>query len=184
MNPQKRARVRSSIAKLLGVDASSRRRRSAGAGRLVACGSLAAALVGCGHTETNAAMLRAPEAPPAHPVELYIADQAAPARPFYDIAIVQAIGFGADATPEDVARALTEKAGTLGCDAVVRVAIDIGYARAHAAGVCVKYLAPGPAGPAPILPAPPSRGPAPVPSGSPTSPRMEPLPSSPPNGRL
>ena len=104
-------------------------------------------------------MLRAPQPRTGHAVELYLADQAAPARPFYDIAIVQAIGFGTDATPEDVARALTDKAATLGCDAVVRASIDVGYSRAHAAGVCVKYLADGPAGPAPVLPPAPGAEP-------------------------
>jgi hypothetical protein len=140
-------------------------------------------LGGCGHTETHVAMLRAPEARTPHNVELYIADQAAPARPFYDIGIVQAIGFGSEANPEDVTRALTDKAATLGCDAVVRVFIDTGYSRAHAAGVCVKYLADGPPGPAAVLPPNPSRNPSPPLMRPAPSPRIEPLPSSPRQGR-
>jgi len=144
---------------------------------------LAGLLAGCGHTETHVAMLRAPEPRTAHNVELYIADQAAPARPFYDIGIVQAIGFGNDANPEDVTRALTDKAATLGCDAVVRVFIDTGYSRAHAAGVCVKYLADGPPGPAAVLPPNPSRNPSPPLMRPAPSPRIEPLPSSPRQGR-
>jgi hypothetical protein len=136
--------------------------------------------VGCGHTETHQAMLRNAQAPTGRPVELYMADQPTPARPFYEIALVQAIGFGSDAHPEDVARSLTEKAGALGCDAVVRTFIDIGYSRAHAAGVCVKWLAPGPAGPTAVLPADPGKNPPPPPVRSQPAPKIEPLPSSPP----
>ncbi|MDB4935689.1 MAG: hypothetical protein JWP87_2661 [Labilithrix sp.] len=141
-------------------------------------------LVGCGHTETHVAMLRAPQPRTGNAVELYLADQPLPARPFYDIAIVQAVGFGNDATPEDVTRGLTDKAGALGCDAVVRAFIDIGYSRAHAAGVCVKYLGEGPPGPPAVLPkAPPRNPPPPVVRPSPAPPRIEPLPSSPNQGR-
>ena len=151
---------------------------------LLAIGSLA--LVGCGHTETHQAMLRQAQAPTSRPVELYMADQRAPERPFYEIAIVQAIGFGSDAHPEDVARALTTKAGMLGCDAVLRTTIDIGYSRAHAAGICVKWLGPGEPGPAPILPPDRGRNPPPPPIKQSPAPKIEPLPSAPPgsgNGR-
>lgn len=140
-------------------------------------------LLGCGHTETHVAMLRAPQPRHAHTVELYVSDQPPPARPFYDIAIVQAVGFGSDANPEDVARGLTDKAALLGCDAVVRVFIDVGYSRAHAAGVCVKYLADGPPGPAPVLPRAPDANPTPPSMRPAPSPRIEPLPSSPRQGR-
>ena len=143
----------------------------------------AIALLGCGHVETHSAMLRAPQPPTGHTVELYVADQAPPSRPFYDIAILQAIGFGSEANPEDVTRALTSKAALLGCDAVVRVFIDIGYSRAHASGVCVKFLAPGPPGPAPILPPPREPNPPPPPIRAVPAPRLEPLPSAPNQGR-
>ena len=136
-------------------------------------------LAGCGHMETHQAMLRSAQAPTGMPVELYMADQPTPARPFYEIALVQAIGFGSDAHPEDVARALTEKAGSLGCDAVVRTTIDIGYSRANAVGVCVKWLAPGPAGPTAVLPPDPGKNPAPPPLRSAPAPKIEPLQSSP-----
>lgn len=139
-----------------------------------------ASIAGCGHTETHQAMLRTAQAPTGRPVELYMADQPTPARPFYEIALVQAIGFGSDAHPEDVARALTEKAGALGCDAVVRTFIDTGYSRAHAAGVCVKWLAPGPAGAPPVLPPDPGKNPPPPPVRQQPAPKLEPLPSSPP----
>ncbi len=146
--------------------------------RAVVASALAFGLAGagCGHTETHDAMLRSAEAPPSHPVELYMGDQPLPARPFYEIALVQAIGFGDDAQPESVAHALTKRAARLGCDAVIRVFIDQGYTRANASGVCVKWLGPGPAAPAPILPragssSPPQVRPAPAP-------RPEPLPSA------
>ncbi|MBX3223754.1 MAG: hypothetical protein KF795_24795 [Labilithrix sp.] len=143
--------------------------------------TLALAASGCGHTDTHQALLRAPTAPTGKTVELYMADQPLPERPFYEIALVQAIGFGDEAHPEDVAKALTDKAAGLGCDAVLRTFIDQGYARAHASGVCVKWLGPGPAAPTPVLPpdrganpSPPSVRPAPAP-------RIEPLPSGGPS---
>ncbi|MBS2019130.1 MAG: hypothetical protein JST00_40055 [Deltaproteobacteria bacterium] len=141
------------------------------------------ALAGCGHTETHAAMLRAPEPATSRTVELYLAEQATPARPYYDIAIVQAIGFGSDATPEDITRALTDKAGALGCDAVIRTTIDLGYSRAHASGVCVKYLGPGPAAPAPILPRGHGSNPSPPPMRPAPAPKIEALPSTGPPQR-
>jgi hypothetical protein len=140
-----------------------------------------AVLAGCGHMETHAAQLRAAEPPTGRTVELYLADQPTPARPFYEIALVQAIGFGNDAHPEDVARALTEKAGRLGCDAVLRAFIDQGYSRAHAAGVCVKWLGPAvgpPIPPSPILPPDPGSNPAPPNVRPAPAPKIEPLPSA------
>lgn len=150
---------------------------------LVALAAITTTLLGCGHTESHVAMLRAPQPRSARPVELYVVDQAAPTRPFYDIAIVQAIGFGNDANPEEVTRALSERAAALGCDAVVRVFIDVGYSRAHAAGVCVKYLADGPPAPAAVLPPAPDKNPTPPAMRTAPSPRIEPLPSAPNQGR-
>ena len=142
-----------------------------------------AILAGCGHVETHEAMLRAPSSPTGARVELYLADQPAPTRPFYEIALVQAIGFGTEAHPDRIAAALTTKAGGLGCDAVVHTFIDQGYARAHAAGVCVKWLGPAPAEGTPeesILPPDTSqKGPL-IPVQPAPLPRIDPLPSSTP----
>ena len=140
--------------------------------------ALTAVVTGCGHTETHQALLRAPEAPVQKNVELYMADQPVPARPFYEIALVQAVGFGDEAHPEDVAKALTEKAGRLGCDAVLRTFIDQGYSRAHAAGVCVKWLGPGPAAPTPVLPPDSGSNPSPPKVRPAPAPKIEPLPSA------
>ncbi|HRH00375.1 MAG TPA: hypothetical protein PLR99_29225, partial [Polyangiaceae bacterium] len=140
---------------------------------------------GCGSVETHTAMLRAPGPPrPRGAVELYLAGPpeqaaAAPGRPFDELGLVQAYGTGNKANPEDVAEGLVARAAELGCDAVVQVSIDVGYTRAHAAGVCVRYVGPPPAGfayerPA-LVPTPrPARGPAPP--GP--QPRIEPLPSN------
>lgn len=132
-------------------------------------------LVACGHVETYDAPLRAPRAPRAGRVELYMQGQAVPARPYVELAIVQAVGFGSDATPEDVVKGLLDRAASLGCDAVVRVAIDLGYSRANGAGVCVAYTGDGPPAPPPVLPAPRSDVPT---SPPPLAPRPEPLPST------
>lgn len=145
---------------------------------LVGFASLAACGLGCGHAETHQAMLRAPERPTGKTVELYMADRPNPTRPFYEIALVQAIGFGSQAHPEEIARALTDKAEQLGCDAVLRTFIDQGYTRAHASGVCVKWLGPGPAAPAAILPPDPGANPAPPKARPAPAPKLEGLPSS------
>lgn len=155
---------------------------------LVRCAGfgLAALLVvaGCGHTDTYAALLREP--PPAHgqDVELYMADGPQPNRPYEDVGLVQAVGYGSDAEPEDVARALVQKAAELGCDAVVKVVIDVGYARANAVGLGVRYVGPAPAGaPAPIPVAPHGTGPKAAPAPPSPSPKIDPMPSAPNQGR-
>lgn len=137
---------------------------------------------GCGHSETHVAMLRKPAPPVGHPVELYLADQLPPPRPMIDIALVQAVGFGSDSNAEDVVAALTRRAAALGCDAVTRVYVDVGYSRAHAAGVCVRYLG-GAAdltpSDAPLLPPRRADNPPPPPIRPAPAPRLEPFPSSP-----
>lgn len=134
--------------------------------------------VGCGHVETHQAMLRPPAPPLSRPADLYMMDQPLPTAPFYEIALVQAVGFGSDSHPEEVAQALAEKAASLGCDAVLRTAIDQGYSRTNATGVCIQWLGPAPATSPAALP--PSRGAnPPPPSTRPTpAPRIEPLPSA------
>ncbi len=136
---------------------------------------------GCGHVDTHEAILRAPTGGRSKSVELYMADQPMPSRPFAEIAIVQAIGFGNKSGPEDLADALTDKASALGCDAVIRTFIDLGYSRGHAAGTCVKFLAEGPAAPAPNLPQKRPTNPTPPGVPAPLAPRWEPLPSSSPS---
>lgn len=134
-------------------------------------------LAACGYTETHTALLRAPQSRRGHAVELYMAAQP-PARPFYEIALVQVIGHGDDAELEPLMKALTKRGDDLGCDAVVRVQIDVGYTRAHAVGVCVGWLGPAPSG-ASVPAAPPAAAHPPRPPVAPApSPRPESLPSS------
>lgn len=144
--------------------------------------AMSASVAACGHTETHVAMLRAASPPVAHDVELYLAQQPLPSRSFSEVALVQAIGFGEEADTEAVIAALRKRAGQTGCDAVTRVYVDVGYARAHAAGVCVRWVGPpvggGTRASEPPRVAPPKGGllgPTAVPR-SPT-PRPEPLPS-------
>jgi hypothetical protein len=133
--------------------------------------TLALALAGCGYTETHEVVLRAASPPTGRPVEVYMSGQPPP-RPFYEVALLQVIGHGSDANLEDVIRALTQRAATLGCDALVRIQIDQGYSLSHGFGVCVRWapgIAPVPA-PAPVAPAPapappPAPAPAPPPAG-------------------
>jgi hypothetical protein len=136
--------------------------------------------------ETHQAMFRAPEPPSGTATELYMADQPPPPRPYYEIALVQATGFGNEAHPENVARALAAKGGSLGCDAVIRTFLDQGYSKANASGVCVKWVGPPVQVVVPPLPPPPattdpgSVQPPPQPPPTP-APKIEGLPSSDPS---
>lgn len=112
--------------------------------RLAACvfvGIAALGAAGCGHTDVYTAQLRTGNAPARDRADLYVGDQAAP-KPFYEVALVQVVGFGNEANMESVSRALAARGGALGCDALVKVSIDTGSALAHGYGVCVRYLTP------------------------------------------
>lgn len=109
--------------------------------KLVAAAAFVAlGTAGCGaQMEVHHAMLRT--APPEpRPALLYMEGHAPPPGAFYELGFVQAVGFGGDASPEEVARALTEEAGRQGCQAVVRANIDMGSMRGHASGVCVRFV--------------------------------------------
>jgi len=127
---------------------------------------LAPLLAGCGHVETHAILLRQP-GPPTPGAQIYFADQQPP-RPFFEAGLVQAVGYGDDANLEDVAHALARRAASLGCDAVVRVHVDQGWARAHGFGVCVRWSPTAPAPGPSLWPAPtPTPPPAPAPPDEP-----------------
>ena len=120
--------------------------------------ALALATSACGHVEMHEIVLRAPSAPAAGEPEIYF-DGRWPERAFYEVALMQAVGFGSDANPEDVTRALAARGRQQGCDAIVRVRIDQGYTRANGFGVCVRYSPPEPAAtPAPTPTPTPSPG--------------------------
>lgn len=121
--------------------------------------ALSAALVACGHTESYVALLREP-APSDRTIEVYI--DAMPARPFTDAAILQAIGYGSRANPEDLVKALLSEGARVGCDAIVRIQFDYGATSAHATGNCVRYTGPAPLPSAAPPPAALPPAPAPV----------------------
>ena len=133
--------------------------------------ALALGLAACGYTETHEVSLRAASPPTGRPVEVYMFGQTPP-RPFYEVALLQVVGHGADANLEDVIRALTGRAASLGCDALVRIQVDQGYSLTHGFGVCVRWA--GAAAP------PPLDAPPPVPPSSPSPPPPSPAPSATP----
>ena len=101
--------------------------------------ALSVALAGCsGYAEVHEVLLRQPSPPNGRGVEIYTEGQD-PQRPFWEIAMLQAIGYAGDADMEGVAKALAGRAAELGCDALVRVHFDQGYGRAHGYGVCVRW---------------------------------------------
>ncbi|WP_394842482.1 hypothetical protein LZC95_36110 [Pendulispora brunnea] len=102
----------------------------------------AAMLLGCGgYTEVHEIILRQPQPPTGRDVQLYVGNQS-PSQPFYEMALLQAIGFDGDSDLEDVTEALRERGRQLGCDAIVRVRVELGYTMAHGYGVCVRWAAP------------------------------------------
>src|SRR5205823_1975832 len=141
----------------------------------IALVALTLALAGCGYTEGHEVILRAPSGPTGREVEVYMEGQAL-TRPFYEVALLQVVGHGADANMEDVVKALTARASSLGCDAVAQLRVDQGYALAHAVGICVKYTRTAPASAAPRESpgAPPTSEPESQPESQPDS-----LPGSP-----
>jgi hypothetical protein len=79
-------------------------------------------------------------APPVdRPAFVYVEGQMPPGE-FYELGLVQTIGFGSDADAEELVRVLAHDAAEAGCQAIVRVAIDMGATRAHASGVCVRFV--------------------------------------------
>ncbi len=96
--------------------------------------------VGCGHTDVYEALIRPPSRGTGRPAEVYMAP-APPPRAYADVAMIQVIGFGADANLEDTVRAMTLRAEQLGCDAVVQVRVDTGATLSHGFGVCANWVA-------------------------------------------
>lgn len=132
---------------------------------LVCCAALS--LAGCGSTELHEVLLRRPTGAPHGEVELYVVGRP-PSRPYYEVALLQAIGHGTQADVPDVTNALARRGQALGCDAVVGIHVELGSTRAHATGVCVMWRAAVVPQAAP--PAPPPTRPAPSsPEDSPAS---------------
>jgi hypothetical protein len=131
---------------------------------------LALLLTACGgYTESHEVVLREVPPPTGRRPELYF-DGRQPDQGYYDVALIQIVGYGGDAELEDVTRALVARGGELGCDAILRVHVDVGYSKGHAYGVCVRYAGtPAPA--AQPLPAPP---PVPAPPAVPAPPPPQP----------
>jgi hypothetical protein len=100
---------------------------------LLAC----ALLTGCAYTELHEVLLRS--APPANKdPEVLMAGQPV-TRPFYEIAILQVFVHENEPPLGDIVAPLAARARQLGCDAIVEVRMDQGFATSHATGVCVKY---------------------------------------------
>jgi hypothetical protein len=127
-------------------------------------------LSGCGSIEVHQIFIRQPSMIEHRDIEVYVTG-APPHRPYYDIALIQAIGSGSDADVDHVTHAIANRAARLGCDAVVRLHVELGATRAHASAVCVHWaqatVVPATPAPLPVPPAtaPPSAPPAPDDNG-------------------
>ena len=103
--------------------------------------ALAALLLGgCSHTETHRVWFAGEPSGPSAGAELHL--DAVPSRPFVELGLVQALGYGEDANPKAVLDALRREGTRLGCGAVVRVRQAQGATMAQAIGVCVRWEAP------------------------------------------
>jgi hypothetical protein len=90
--------------------------------------------------DTHEVLLRSPSPPrPAGPVQIYLAGQPQPDRPYYDVALLQAVGYGEDGNFEAVVRALADRGAEIGCEALVRVRVVQGWSRSHGYGACVRW---------------------------------------------
>jgi hypothetical protein len=97
---------------------------------------LAACLVACGHSELHEVVFRtAPRT--GQPVEVYMVGQQAP-RPFDELGLLQVVSTGDQAEAPTVLAVLSKRAAELGCDALVRVRLDVGLTATHGYGVCVR----------------------------------------------
>jgi hypothetical protein len=132
---------------------------------IVAAASLLA--TACGHTDTTSVLLRPAADARRSSVELYFASQTVP-HEYYEVALLQSVGYGSDANFEDVTDALRRRAASLGCDALVRVTVDQGFSVVHGYGICAHYIGPvsAPAGKTdlPVMERPPATGPSPMPT--------------------
>jgi hypothetical protein len=97
----------------------------------------AAALAGCGHTETHRVWFQGPPPGRSAGAELHLG--VIPSRPCVEYGLVQAIGYGEDAREKAVLEALRDEGTRRGCDAVVKVRFAQGLTAAHAIGVCVRW---------------------------------------------
>jgi hypothetical protein len=103
--------------------------------------ALIAALLGsvaCGHTEVTAVVFRPAASSAVTAVPIYREGQATPPVAA-DLALVQVVANGSEASVERVASALASRGAILGCEALIRVRFAHGYARTHGVGVCVTF---------------------------------------------
>jgi len=107
-----------------------------GAGSVLVLAASLATFAACGFSERREVVFRmAPRT--GRPVEVYMVGQQAP-RPFDELGLLQIVSTGNQAEPEAVLAALSHRAEELGCDAMVRVRVDVGVTAAHGYGVCVR----------------------------------------------
>jgi hypothetical protein len=90
----------------------------------------------CGYSELHEVVFRTSPRT-GRPIEVYMVGQAPP-RPFDELALLQVVSTGNQAEPPAVLAALSARAATLGCDAIVRVRVDAGVTATHGYGVCVR----------------------------------------------
>ena len=106
--------------------------------------ALALSCAACASTTEAHHFRLGPPAAPTTRVDLF---DGVPARSYAEAGFVQAFAYGATAG-DPVVRALSNEARAMGCDAVVRVRLDLAEGIVHAAGVCVRWVELPPAVPA------------------------------------
>jgi hypothetical protein len=97
-----------------------------------------ALLSGCGHVDTHRVMFRGAPAGD-HAAELYV--ERLPERPYAEIGLVQAIGWGNQSDISSMLTALQKEGRANGCDALVNARLSSGGTGAHAVAVCAVWAA-------------------------------------------
>ncbi len=90
---------------------------------------------GCGGAAPSAPR---PPRPPEAEAALYV--ETTPQRAYREVGLVQAIGSGITTSETHVLKALRREGKRLGCDAIVNVKVAAGETKAHAIGVCVRWV--------------------------------------------
>ena len=99
--------------------------------------ALALVALGCGSLHVWRYPLDAP-APPSAARPAIFFEGASPGGSVRELAMVEAVGTGTQASQEDVLEALLAEAARLGADAIVRAKVDCDGAQCHAWGVAVR----------------------------------------------
>jgi hypothetical protein len=113
--------------------------RRAAQAAVIAAAGLTGVLSGCGYHEVHHLDFGAARAARGE-AEVFV--DALPDRRFAELGLVEAMGYGSEATRPHVLRLLRDEGRRQGCDGVAKVRVTEGQTMTHAIGVCVSWVDP------------------------------------------